>query len=161
MTYGASNDIMPTMWRKLSKLPVIDVRGVDECWPWIGGSLVRGYGTIRHGGRSVYAHRRMYEVAHGVELSPKELICHKCDNPICVNPAHLFKGSHKDNSVDMIKKGRGAGHFARHTTDEQVRQTRELWATGAYTQKELAGMMGVTPSVVSRLVNRKREFRHR
>lgn len=76
----------------------------DGCWPWTAGYSGPGYGVFHSKG----THRVAYELAYG-EIPVGKLICHKCDNPACCRPDHLFVGTHKDNSQDMTKKGRARG----------------------------------------------------
>ena len=90
------------------------------------------------------------------------LVLHRCDNRSCVNPAHLFLGSHRDNSVDMVQKGRnsthdtsGERHGASKLTDAAVREIRASTLTG----RELAAKFGVSESAVS-LVRRGRSWTH-
>lgn len=64
------------------------------------------YGVFLVNGRSINAHRFAYQIAHG-PVPDDMFVCHRCDNPPCVNPAHLFLGTHVDNMQDMISKGRG------------------------------------------------------
>jgi len=85
--------------------------GPNECWPWIGpiAKYRRGYGQFKRDGRrgkSENAHRIAWEYANGRKPEDEMYICHRCDNPPCCNPAHLFIGTPRDNTQDMIAKGR-------------------------------------------------------
>jgi len=76
-----------------------------ECWIWTGAKLPKGYGHFYSGEKTVLASRWSYEYAYG--LIPEGLmVLHRCDNPPCVNPEHLFLGTMQDNIDDMIAKGR-------------------------------------------------------
>jgi hypothetical protein len=78
-----------------------------ECWVWTGARNAAGYGDFHRGGgmNHVFAHRYSWELVHG-SLPEGRLVLHHCDNPPCVNPKHLFDGTHADNTRDMIRKGR-------------------------------------------------------
>lgn len=78
------------------------------CLEWLGMRKPSGYGVIFVGRYRMAAHRYSYQYTHQVTLQPDQFVCHKCDNPSCVNPDHLFIGSAKDNVADMIAKGRAA-----------------------------------------------------
>lgn len=80
---------------------------IKGCWVWTGLKNWGGYGRMRINKRDKIAHRYSWELHFG-NIPAGRLVCHKCDNRSCVNPHHLFLGSHKDNYQDMISKGRTA-----------------------------------------------------
>ena len=89
-----------------------NVDKTGSCWNWMGYKNAQGYGSFRWiGGRR--AHRCSYYIETGVITN--KLVCHRCDNPSCVRPDHLFIGTYKDNSNDMVFKGRHPRHQAKKT----------------------------------------------
>ncbi len=100
------------------------------CWIWQGTKNQRGYGQMRmYPSGALSAHRVSYELHKG-PIPAGLIVRHSCDNPSCVNPAHLLAGTHKDNARDCIDRGRKATSHAPHTrlrkvTDDQVREIRQ------------------------------------
>lgn len=78
----------------------------SDCWIWLGAVGSKGYGRFWVDGRMIPAHRYSYELAHGTTMRNDLNGCHSCDTPRCVNPAHIWPGTQKDNMLDAAKKGR-------------------------------------------------------
>ena len=141
-------------WRHVSK--------TDSCWLWIGGKQGQGYGLISRRDTRLLAHRFSWELHHG-SIAEDMVVCHRCDNPICVNPAHLFLGTQKDNVRDMMRKDRhdhdglelGRGPHPVKLNAAKVRAIRTKYATGMHTQRELAAEYSVSSSTVSRIVRQQ------
>lgn len=84
-----------------------EVRDVGECWNWKGRPSHRGYASIRVNGRHVPVHRYSWELFNKTKPDEDLMVCHTCDNPLCVNPHHLFLGTAQDNMDDKRSKQRG------------------------------------------------------
>lgn len=130
----------------------------DKCWPWNGPLNEDGYGWFRIGKRRYAAHRASYELHHGPIPKGKE-VCHSCDNRRCVNPAHLWLGTHQENIFDMHKKNRhrGAkGEKNRHAklTASQVIEIRRQFAVGKR-RYELAREYKTSWSAIDAIVRRE------
>lgn len=135
----------------------------DACWSWTGSRHRHGYGTIGEGGRNgrdFLAHRLSYEI-HVGPIPPGMVICHRCDNPICTNPAHLFVGTQADNVRDMDAKGRrvaagqiGTAHHQAKLSDAQVIEIRRR-ADAGECKAHLAVEFGVTKTTTTRIANRR------
>jgi hypothetical protein len=93
-----SIDAEKRFFSKVNKMP-------SGCWEWTGCRAPYGYGDFYVNGKTIRAHRYSYQVFVG-PLKKGMFICHKCDNPPCVNPDHLFQGTHTENVRDSLKKGR-------------------------------------------------------
>lgn len=84
----------------------VDVRGDAECWPWLGGKHPQGYGRAHSNGRMRPAAQIAWELSNGTAFPAGKLACHTCDNPPCVNPAHIWPGTQSENLKDCVAKGR-------------------------------------------------------
>lgn len=147
-----------------------------ECWLWAGVYSARGYGVIGHGGKNFYAHRVAYQVSNG-EIPSGHFICHRCDNPACVRPDHLFAGTPADNMQDKVLKGRqsrgethaatflksesywnnlarGERHWASKLTAAQRTEIVSAYQAGEGSQAAIGRRFGITQSRVHQLCKR-------
>lgn len=104
------------------------------CWEWAMAVSEQGYGVAAVGQKKASSHRIAY-AAFVADIPAGINVCHRCDNPSCCNPEHLFLGSQKDNIQDCIRKGRkadkrGERHHLSKLTDKDVRQIRSLKGAG-------------------------------
>lgn len=133
--------------------------GPDACWPWLRGRSREGYGKIYWANnRCRLAHRLALELHQEAPVPRNMEVLHSCDNPPCCNPAHLSAGSHADNMRQMSERNRaskGTRHPRTKVGDDQVTVTRRL-AGGGVRLEDLAILLGVSQSYVSRLVRGER-----
>ncbi len=151
-----------------------------DCWIWTGKKVGNGYGCFSHGTRGAVkhyrAHRFSYEWAYG-PIPPGLQVLHRCDNPPCVNPAHLFLGTDKDNAADKMAKGRGISgdrqwtriypervlrgeqHSQARLTEEQVREIRRRYIPRKISCQQLASEYGVNWRTIHAVVSRQ-TWRH-
>lgn len=158
-----NNQLKAKFWAR------VDRKGDAECWPWIGGSNPKrgGYGRFYIRREDFRSHRVAYWLHYGQD--PGELdVCHTCDNPICVNPHHLFLGTRADNHRDMDIKGRrriaikehpelaqrGINRWNAKFTEQNIRDIRHLYASG-FSQGDIAKRFNSSQPEISLIVRRK------
>jgi hypothetical protein len=124
-----------------------------SCWIWRGAISSSGYGSFWFQNRGWKSHRVAFALSRG-NLLPGLLVLHKCDNPLCVRPDHLFLGTNLDNNRDMISKGRRVYGNAKLTT-RQVQQIKSLLSKG-YSQKQVRLKFHISSALVSNIANGRR-----
>jgi len=153
----------------------IQRRGRNECWPWVGpvlkGKNGRGYLTNPITGKTENAARMVFR-AYVAAVPTGIFVCHSCDNPNCVNPLHLWLGTHQDNMRDSAAKkrhhiqrcpekmprcpadklARGIRHGSAKLTNEQIRKIRESYIPQRGVREQLARQYGVNPTTIGRIV---------
>lgn len=130
--------------------------GPDACWPLIQNVKYKWdkYGRVRLAkGRRTRAHRMAYLLAFG-KIGQGLYVCHRCDNPACMNPSHLFLGTHKDNVIDRVKKQRCVVPRGKALDSEKVREIRALAARGER-RIRIAEKLGIHPSTVGGVMRGK------
>lgn len=144
-------DIVRRFWN------YVDIPSIDECWEWKGACATRHmpYGRFFFENKRQEAHRVVWKITYG---DPGNLcVLHKCDNPKCVNPSHLFLGTKSDNNRDRTEKGRtkttrGAKHKLSKLTDDQIIEIRKMIERGT---SEIAKEYGISRSLVWKIRTRK------
>lgn len=134
----------------------VNIGKESDCWEWHAAVSHNGYGQCTVDGESIRAHRFSYILAHG-DIPAGMNVCRKCDNPRCVNPAHLWVGTQADNIRDRQRKGRSknigrAGRNALAAT--QVAEIRNRFVAGGVSYAALAREYGVSRSTTRRIVLR-------
>jgi hypothetical protein len=138
---------LSTKERFYSKFNVNEDNG---CWEWIANKLPKGYGRFKENDTSKVAHRVSYEMHIG-HIKEGMIICHHCDNPPCVNPFHLFMGTHKDNVIDKKSKGRdiiGEKNGRSKLTEKDIPVIRRLLAS-KIRQVDIAKQFGLANRTIS------------
>lgn len=156
----------PPLWVRL--WAKVDIRGAEECWPWLATAGPRGYGRISIGHRSHGVTRLILGAMLGRRLAPEEWALHTCDNPPCCNPNHLYLGDPAANTGDMLARRRGViqrpnfhllrnnprgeRHHSAKLTAPQVLEARALYYHGA-SIRSLARKYGVAWTTMQDAIN--------
>ncbi len=137
----------------------VQIGDENSCWLWKGARQPRGYGLILHLGTVQLANRIAWLLTYR-EL-PALNVLHHCDNPPCVNPRHLFLGTHQDNALDRESKGRGGGkkfrgklHYCVVLREQQIPKIRALLAVGTPYRK-IGALFGVTYGAIAAIAARR------
>ena len=148
-------------WNKVHKLN--ETHG--GCWIWLAGENPKGYGIFtlsEHGKKeTIYAHRYSWQIKYGRKLPTVVLVCHKCDNPRCVNPDHMFIGNASDNIEDMCNKNRQSRGEQINTcklSEEKVKQIRAAHTRGI-SVKDLSALYQVSTANIYCII-KKSTWKH-
>ena len=144
-------DINTRFWNKVNK------HRKNDCWEFLGCKSSNGYGGFQVDGKLKLAHRISYQLTFG-EIPKGKLVCHTCDNRMCVNPNHLFIGDYFINNRDCQDKGRhhtlyGENNGRSKLTNQQVLEIVYLYKNGNFTQRKLSRKFGVGVTAICDILN--------
>jgi hypothetical protein len=153
--HGSTDDPRPTVearfWSKVKKADG------DSCWEWTGARQKNGYGSFRLGDSNTSAHRASYIINVG-PVSADIFVCHKCDNPPCVRPDHLFLGTAEENNHDREQKGRSPDtHKAvpKKLTRQQVEEIKSMRSSTGWSYVKIGQRFGVSKTNVGLILQGK------
>ena len=136
-------DVESAFWERVNK--------TSDCWEWDGYVMPNGYGQMKVKQKNVYAHRYSYELHYG-EFDKRLLVCHRCDNRKCVNPKHLFLGTHKDNTRDMDQKRRRVVVPGTQKITKEVAEKIKYLGHNGIHPNELAREYNLHPSTIRNII---------
>lgn len=159
MTIESLEIFSKRFWSKVS------IRSINECWEWQGAVFVTGgYGQIGWNYKTLRAHRVAWILKRG-KISDKILVLHKCDNPKCVNPNHLFLGTYLDNNLDKIQKGRtnrrertSEMKYKTKLTENDIKEIRNLIEQGI-SHRKIGGVFNVSHTTIG-YIRRGERWKH-
>lgn len=124
-----------------------NVEKTDSCWIWKGGKDSKGYGLFSYRSRVMAAHRYSYS-RNKERLRAGYLVCHSCDNPSCVNPDHLYLGTHKDNMKDVKERETWGGK--RKLLEDIQKRACEYLFKGGFSLKEITKLLNISIQTAKR-----------
>jgi len=148
----ANFNTRPAIDRFMEKVVMVPEAG---CWLWVGACKPTGYGNFYFEGKHVNAHKASYTM-HAGPVPDGMCVCHRCDTPACVNPGHLFLGTHSDNTRDMRRKGRAIDNQPSGESNGNAKLTLAEVASIRVSEKptqQLADALGVTYQAVWQIRN--------
>ena len=158
MSYAAA--MKKEISAKIQRRFFAKVQKTSGCWFWTASCAGRGYGSFSIANRTIRAHRVSYLIHYG-QIPEEMFVCHTCDTPQCVNPSHLFLGSHQDNMNDMVSKGRspktrrfGESNSNVKLSADDVQVIRDMAANNT-PQKVIAAHYGISQPHVSDICRMK------
>lgn len=147
--------------RKVEKRLLSHGYGLDgECWVWSGDRLKSGYGRMWLNGKTRLVHQIAYELWVG-PIEGDLLVRHKCDNPPCLNPAHLETGTNKDNYHDMKSRGRvrvpsGDDHYATKVLSDSFSDIAREYSSGNFSMRSLGSKYSVSAQTICNIIKREK-----
>ena len=151
---------LPTRQQFFRFLGYIDIKGPDECWPWLGHIEERGYGAFKYNGRMIKAHRLMLCIFKGGPPLDKPLAKHSCDNKKCCNHGHLDWGTNSENKLEFYQRGdttkqkawkaQGVKNGHAKLSNDDIAAIRDF-LDDDYNQYTIAELFNVNQSVISRI----------
>lgn len=134
-------------WAKVNKTPT--------CWIWQGAKTTGGYGIVTIGGKNYSAHKLSWQWANGKPVPEGQVLLHKCDNPLCVNPEHLTPDTQQNNVLDRVNKGRsakGRENGRARLKEKDIKKIKSLRSKG-WTETAIAKQFGVGRSTISNILH--------
>jgi hypothetical protein len=159
-TYLRTSSLEARFWSYVNKEGPVIVPDLGSCWEWTSGLTELGYGRLVWKGSHLRAHRVSYEIAYG-DVPDGLFVLHRCNNPPCVRPSHLYAGTQADNVQQAYNDGTklsGENHHWAKLSNECVQKAFCLYAEG-YKQYQIAEILGVTPPHISDILNMKKRRR--
>lgn len=148
-------------WAKVNKDGPIMPHMATPCWVWTAGKDGKGYGAFKLKGKQLSSHRTSWIIANKSIFPDAFYACHRCDNPVCCRPDHLFLGTAGDNARDRSSKGRsnsprGEIHGMVKLTTSQIIEIRAIYAAGEMNHRELGLRFNVSREAIGVIIRRKR-----